>query len=411
MIATSSAWKEYVKYSSVFHIKATMYDNDQNSIPLTDSDFMLGSISFTDAMSGMSEIEFGAVVTNSFSATLNNFDGKFDDWKWETISVEFGIERESHSSIVGSAIAGWSVVGTDGTDEWIHRGTYYIDRPLSIGNTINIECYDAMDKFNIPFIGLNETLTYPIQSNTLISELNDYCRGGSLYNDFTDFTIDEFEVDETTTCRQVLSWILQTLGGYARMSVSNADDILVCDRWTIGEWGDSDTLDGGVFDTWNTVGTADGGTFDPWDVTTDINGGNVYEGQDPYEIENIKTSTIMIDDIEITGIRAISYDNSTSSMVGDVGYIILIQDNPLVSDSNTSAVATRAWGDVEGLKIRPFEASIFGDPSMEAGDVVIIKDIRGNYHLTTLTTLKFTLGGDMRISCDALTPEELKHSM
>lgn len=519
MINTSPAWKEYLNNSSVFHIKADMYDGNGIATHLTDSDFMLGTPSFTDAMSGMNEIELGAVVTNSFSATLNNFDGRFDDWKWKTISVMFGIDESGESAVVGNAVAGIAVVGTnaESVGEWIYRGFYTIDRPKTTGDTIQIECYDRMDKLNKAFSGLNATLTYPIQSNTLIQNLCTYCGLGAVStNPFSNFTINEFEIDEQTTCRQVLSWILQTLGGYARASTWYQYNRIDMNKWSIGEWGSSDVMNGRAFsaltpwndyrnqpnifvkntrtgDTWingstgqpsvthsggfcsdfisvtahemyymplapadgyvyqynasrNYIGSAQavvgnkfgvssnvayirfngntadvdsygvyaprswfyGGIFNPWDEAdiVDVDGGMFFEGQQPYEIERIKTKSISMDDVDITGVRAFSYDGESNSLDGTDGYILTIRDNPLVDTNNVSAVATRAFSNVDGLAVRPFEATIFGDPAMEAGDVVMIDDARGNYHLSIITSLKYILGGDMRISCDALTPQE-----
>lgn len=386
MIQTSDNWKEYCKYNDTFHIKATMYDRFSRGTSLTDKDFMMGSVKFTDAMSGLYEIEFGAVVTNSFSATLNNFDGKFDDWKWKTIAIQFS-------------------TGTDDDGEWIYRGSYYIDRPKTTGNTIQIECYDIMDKLNKNFAGLNASLTYPIQSNDLITSICTYCGLNYVTNQLSNFTVNEFEVDETTSCKQVLKWILETLGAYARMDVWYQYRPIHFQKWNIGAWGESDILNGGTF-SWTTGGSFDGGVFDVWDEAATLNGGLFYEGQQPYTLDKVMRMSIALDDVEITGIKAFSNDGSANYLYGNDGYIVTIRDNPLVDENNVSEVATRAWGNVQGLKVRPFEATIIADPSMEAGDVVTIEDSRGNYHRSIITSLEYTLNGGSRVGCYALTPEE-----
>ena len=244
MIQTSSTWKEYVKESSVFHIKATMTGG--STLQLTDDDFMLGTTSFTDSMSGMNEIALGAVVTNTFNATLNNNDGKFDNWDWTEIEVWFGIE-------------------VNGSEEWIKRGKYTIDRPSSIGNTIKIECYDYMDKLNT-YYSLVTDITYPLEASRVVYYMCQYC--GVDY-DFTGTTGWQFSSsfnvntafadlnDEATTCRQVLSWILQTMGGYARINPSNGK--LECKKWNIGTFDEGDDIDGGTFNPWSVVEDIDGG--------------------------------------------------------------------------------------------------------------------------------------------------------
>ena len=519
MITTSQKWKDWVNEYCTFHIKATMYDTNSVGKNLTDEDFMLGSVSFTDAMSGMSEIKLGACDTNSFHATLNNYDGKFDDWKWEKIAVSYGIIDEGVSALAGEALAGESVVGANASEIWIDRGFYYIDRPKNVGNTIKIDCYDTMDKLNKAFSGLSDTLTYPIQSNSLITSLANYCGITRIGNNLSAFSIDEFEFDETTSCRQVLSWILETLGAYARINQSYQFTNLECSKWTIGEWGESDTMNGGAYSAitpWNdyrnqtnlfnknlrsnqlwislatgsttshsngfcsdfieverfqtyymslapadeliylydsskaylgsaiyvsqnkfdisyissnaTVKyirfnglTADvdsyelyapgswfyGGVFDPWDgYDVDVDGGLFFDGQQPYDIERVTGITIAMDDVEITGVRAFSNDGTVNDLAGTDGYVLNISNNPLVTTSNTSTVATRAYGDVTGLKVRPFEAYIYGDPSMEAGDVVFIQDVRGNYYLSVITAMEYKLNGTTRVGCYALTPQE-----
>lgn len=396
MIQTSSTWKEYVKESSVFHIKATMTGG--STLQLTDDDFMLGTASFTDSMSGMTEIALGAVVTNTFNATLNNNDGKFDNWDWTEIEVWFGIE-------------------VNGSAEWIKRGKYTIDRPSSIGNTIKIECYDYMDKLNT-YYSLVTDITYPLEASRVVYYMCQYCgvdydfAGTTGWQFGTSFNVNTAFADlndEATTCRQVLSWILQTMGGYARINPSNGK--LECKAWNRSQWSTADVIEGGVFQVWNTTTAYSGGTMNPWSVVTDRNGGTFFDGSGAYALEKIKQQTIMIDDVTVTGIRAFTYntvDEFDFATAGGGGYILAIQDNPLVgsgSGNDKQTIANRAWANVQGLSVRPFNASMFGDPSIEAGDTIILRDAKDNYYVSIITNLTFNLGNGMRVSCDAQTAE------
>lgn len=389
MITTSTAWKEYVKDSSIFHIKATMTGG--STLQLTDSDFMMGSVSFTDSMSGMNKIALGAVVTNSFNATLNNTNGRFDNWTWTTIDVWFGVE-------------------VNGTTEWIKRGKYLIDRPSSIGSTVKIECYDYMDKLNKYFNGFITT-TFPVTYKSLIQAICTAC--GVTFGTWSTAIPNEnvtalvaSAFDESTTCRQVVSWLLETVGGYARINpVTNALDCLV---WNTGHWGSADAINGGVFQTWNATTGYDGGTMNPWSVVTDRNGGLI--AAPDYSLEKVKQQTIMIDDVEVTGIRAYVYqsnDEVSYGSAGTTGYILNIKDNPFVNDGNKTTIASMVWTNVQGFKVRPFQSSIFGDPSIEAGDTIILHDLHTDtYHVSLITSLTFNLGGDMRVSCDVNSPDE-----
>lgn len=390
MINTSANWKTYANNSSVFHIKATM--SGGSTLNLTDTDFMMGTASFTDSISGANAIEFGAVVTNSFSATLNNATGKFDNWDWDTITVYFG------------------VVYSDSTEEWIKRGTYSIDRPDSIGDTIRIECYDAMDKLNKYFGGY--THTPPVAAYRFVELICQYC-GVT----FGNWNIDSSwnvgvlpdDLDESTTCRQMISWVLATCGGYARINpTTNALD---CNTWSRGgSWGGGVSLDGGIESPWSGAGNADGGVMNPWGVVTSYDGGTMAGGGgSDYTLTKIKNVTTYIDNITLTGVRAFEYntvDSFNIATAGTDGYVINIMDNPFCDSSSLQTIADRAYANMGGLTVRPFNINAFGDPSIEAGDRIDFVDSRNNQYTSVITNLTYTLGSDMLISCDVEAPAE-----
>ena len=347
MIATSQKWKDYSSEIGVFHIKAVI-DNG-TSMNLTDADFMQGSVSITDSVSGMSEFTVGAVITNTFNGTLNNFDGKFNNYTLAgaRLTVQLGIIYE------------------DTTEEWIDKGVYTLEKPTSLGSTIKVVGYDDMDKLNKYYIGKDANfndITFPLDSDELAEILCDYCGvtfgSWNLYAD----SVDEFEYDESTTCRQVLSWLVQSFGGYARI---NTDGELDCKAFNLST-------------------------------------------SPQMTLSKIKSLDVYVEDITVTGVRAFAYntvDEFEFDTVGSSGYILVIQDNPLVTD-NTLAVATRVYNKVNGLTFRPFDASIFGDPSIEAGDVVELEDYLGNTHISTITSLTYNLNQAERLECNAKTPEE-----
>lgn len=162
MIATSQKWKAYSREIGTFHIKAVI--NNGSAMTLTDSDFMQGSVSITDSVSGMSEFTVGAVITNTFNGTLNNFDGKFNNYSLAgaRLSVKFG------------------VVFDDNTEEWIDRGVYTLEKPTSLGSTIKITGYDDMDKMNKYYIGKYRSgntlvdFTFPISAATFAQRVCEY---------------------------------------------------------------------------------------------------------------------------------------------------------------------------------------------------------------------------------------------
>lgn len=389
MISTTQDWKDYSSEIGTFHIKATL--NNGTTLNLTDADFMQGSVSITDSISGMGEFTIGSVITNSFNATLNNFSGKFDNYQLAgaTIAVKIGIIYE------------------DTTEEWIDRGVYTIEKPSSLGSTIKIVGYDDMDKLNRYYIGKdvnNDDIEFPISADTFAETLCDYC--GVTFGTWglDAFSVNEFEYNESTTCRQVLSWLVQIAGGYARMNPIGEMEIKT---FSSGMWTDGDDLDGGAFSPWDTVDSADGGTIQPWSAVTDFSGGWTNGG---YTLSKIKSLDVYIEDITITGVRAYvngTVDEFQFETVGSSGYILAIRDNPFITSlADASAVANRVAGKVKGLMFRPFDASIFGDPSIEAGDNILLRDYLGKDHPSIITSLTYQLNGAESLECNAETPTE-----
>ena len=393
MISTSSNWKTWSANYGTFHIKGTI-DNG-TVLNLTDSDFMEGSVGFTDSISGLSDIKLGAVVTNSFFGTLNNFGGKFSNYNLAgaILTVQYGI------------------VYADSTEEWINRGTYIVDRPMSIGNTIKIEAYDYMDKLNKYLNGITG-LSFPMTGKALIQAICTYCgvtfgTWSANLNTGTISVLTADMFDASTTCRQAVSWVLETVGGYARMNPKT--NKLDCKQFGNGIWAGTITWNGGTMESWTAGTTYDGGTMSPWNETTHYGGGLMSSAS--FALSSIKNESIYIDDFYITGVKVYPYqpdDENEFYTAGDSDeYVITIENNPLINYNNANTVATAVWNGIKGLIIRPFNANIFGDPSYEAGDLINIVDHNGVTQKSIITNMRYTLPGNMTLSCDAETPQEI----
>lgn len=396
MITTSTKWKEYSALHNVFHIKATLTATDGTVLNLTDEDFMMGSVRLSDACSSTSSFDIGAVITNTFECTFNNTSGKFDDFDFRlaTIAVQFG------------------VLFDDGTEEWINRGFFTLDNPSSLGYTIHANAYDNMDKLNRIYLGKTivngaiQDITFPILSSAMAQALCDYCGvafGG--WNLVNDITVNEFEYNESTTCREVLSWVLQINCGFGRM---NAQGELICRWYSDGNWFDVDSLDGGRFNPWATVDSANGGTMQPWSIVADIDGGF---GLD-YVFSQVASSTVASEGIQITGIRVYvtnTVEEFEFATVGTDGYILAIENNPLVTYDNMNDIAKAIYSVVGNTKVRPYNASIYGDPSYEAGDSIGIRDYLGNLYISYLTNMSYSVGGIMDVECGAETVSDRKN--
>lgn len=397
MITTSQAWKDYSAEHDVYHIKADMWiPNSGNQMVLTDEDFMFGTVKFTDAVSSESSFDIGAVITNTFECTLNNTSGKFNGFNLEKarIRVKFGIKYENN------------------TEEWITRGTYTIDKPYSLGATIQIIAYDGMDYLNRSYVGKDANyndIVFPISSTMLCDIMAEVCG----YDDFfawyvpSDVTIEQFEYNESTTWREVLSYICQVNGAFAR--ANKFGDTLEVRWYDQGTMSASDDFDGGTISPWNAVDSADGGTISPWSVGIVLDGGHP-EGTLYTQIANYNMYS---EDIAVTGVR-VYVPNTVSEFEfatkGNQGYILSIENNPFITSENKEFRCADIWNRIRGMSFRPFNASVYGDPSIQAGDMIGLYDYQGNLVTTYITSMVYILNGLTEISCGAETPTNNSNS-
>ena len=248
----------------------------------------------------------------------------------------------------------------------------------------------------------NASPTFPINASEMVENL---CTSYGIPFDANSWQLDDFTIDygfdynENTSVRQVLSWIMEIGGGYARI---NPQGTMECKAFNRHEWTSESTLNGGTINPWESVSAISGGTFSPWSSVTDYDGGST--GGAEFTLSKIKSLNVYIEDITITGIKAIytEDDEQTFELYGSEGYVLGI-DNPMVVADNASEIATRVGDLVNGLSFRPFDASIFGDPSFEAGDVIALKDYLGEEHISLITSLTYSLNQAERLECNAET--------
>ncbi|WP_099205659.1 hypothetical protein [Scatolibacter rhodanostii] len=109
----------------------------------------------------------------------------------------------------------------------------------------------------------------------------------------------------------------------------------------------------------------------------------------------------------ITGIQVTEDTEESDSptfMSGTPGYVLGIDGNPFVQAGQGQTVANYLGAKIVGLRFRPLSVSALSDPSIEAGDVAIVSDRKGNSYRCHLSNLSFTVGQMENFSCDAATP-------
>ena len=316
---------------------------------------------------------------------------------YSNLSADYLCCYDSSKTFIGSV--DYTDTVKPGTPAW---RLYY---PMISGQTVAyVRGSGLTTDLNISFLQYRPDMTpsFPIDASQMVENICSSYGIGFDANSWglDSFNVNEFEYNENTSVRQVLSWIMEIGGGYARI---NPQGTMECKAFNRHEWTSESTLNGGTINPWESVSAISGGTFSPWSSVTDYDGGST--GGAEFTLSKIKSLNVYIEDIEITGIKAF-YDNDGEqafSLYGSEGYVIGLEGNPMITSSNASAVATRVGDLVNGLSFRPFDASIFGDPSFEAGDVVALKDYLGEEHISLITSLTYSLNQAERLECNAET--------
>jgi len=139
---------------------------------------------------------------------------------------------------------------------------------------------------------------------------------------------------------------------------------------------------------WTTLPAYDGGLFVFWRTNR-----TVIRKDDAYPLIKIMQNPIVSPTmITVSGVE-VSGEGINTVRVGTEGYVIKIQDNPLIT---TQAIAQSAaelcLSNMEGVSFIPFSISNSANPRLEPGDMVIFQDVNGNDIVTFPTGIDYHLG-------------------
>lgn len=397
MINTSSEYKSRILANRKFHLYATITLLDGTVLDLTDDDIMQGGMEFEDAVSGDSTFQIGAAIIGKNVLTLNNYNGKFDAYDFTNATVVPYVGLELSSSI-----------------EKLKKGFFTVDDPNVAGNLLNIESLDNMTRFEKDFSGVS--ISFPNTALAVLLAICDYCGVTLTTGTFTnsDYIIQFAPTSDALTCLDMVSYIAQISGNFARINV-NGDLELKWYDMTAFETSES-TVDGGTFTTTTTPysdgDTADGGNFTDYTSGVSIDGGT-FENQNKYHhlYDFGSNPTVAIDDVVITGIQVSDNAETPNTVLfGSNGYVLSISGNPLIqSQSDAQTIANTVGAKIVGMRFRPFSASILSDPSIEAGDAahVSVRTNRGyfTYH-SYITSASFKINSRESVKCSAETPSK-----
>lgn len=354
MIPVTTAWTNYMQNSRVFNIECEVdgdtWENDS---------FMEGSVTFEDAVSSGNEFTLGSVITNCFKATLNNFDDRFDITQLEgkVITVSLGVDDLPS----------------------IQKGVYTIARPLLLGSTIQITAYDYMDKFNTY---INE---YSFGGKTCYQVVSNFCTtiGVTLAGHFPNDTyiLSEIELSNTSTYRQILSYIAQLCGCVARI-----------DRFGQLELKRLKAITTVTEDDNAVVGTAIVGQAVVGTDNTPV---------DNYQITALQSLSVNMSDVAIGAItvRANNTNEKIETTIGSNGLGMTLSGNPFVTTkAQCDNVCNQLFAMYGNMTFRPFECTAFGDPTIEAGDPISIV-LKGVTYNSIVTSISYNLNGTESFTC------------
>jgi len=371
---------------------------DGTVLNLTNEHVWSGSLSFEDAVSSDSDLQVGTAIINKETLTLNNIYDDYSayDFTDAVVVTQIGI-----------------VINDEGTVEYIKKGTFTVDTANYDNSLVSLSMLDFMARFEKPFSGVS--VTFPATADTLVRALCSHCNVtlGTLDFPHKSFVFQTGPQKESCSCREVLSWVAQAVGCFARCDVNGKLELKWFDRAALEQ--DLSGLDGGVFDhesasIYTTGDTANGGTFRPWNTGTAYDGGTFQAMRNNvHYISSTFNHTISVDEVIVTGVRILVKTDGSSSAIathftGSEGYVIEISNNELITETNADTILAWLGTQLIGLTYRKANISAPSDPSIEAGDVAVVFDRKGNRFPILVSKVTFSPGSQQTIVSAAQNP-------
>lgn len=357
-------------------------------IVLDNSKIWKRSLSVDSSTSEAGNFTLGTCAAKKLMFSLNNIQGEFNlyDFIDATIRLKVGMMLSTGKTIVDYGI--FTITG----------GTY--DE-----HSIDIIALDNISKLSHVYAS---RFNFPMNLRDLVISCCDACgvslNVASLPQYAGSFRVMSLPSNNSLTYASLVVYAAQICACYVKCQPNGT---IAFGRYEFGNI--PETYFGGTFDT-KTTPYSDGANL--WGGTFAFNDGdNVHGGTfdwTGYHVINTQISaTIDTDDARITGVLVTSVPNddnnadADSVLAGTEGYVISITDNPLIQRGQASSVASYLLSVLNGMDFRPFNGSIPTNPAIEAGDVGIIADSKGNYHRVFFSNVVWRPVGAMSIACDA----------
>lgn len=394
MKSTTPTFKQIMASGNArdYLVKIDLTLADETELELTEADIWDGSFVIDTASSGTSSFDIGTAVIGQCKFSLNNFDERFNlyDFFNATATVWVGL------------------VGDEYNEQQIYypMGVFTIDEPTFAGALIQLVCLDNMWKFDVPMIPLQ----YPI---TCLDAVLSLCTACGVTLDQTeqfhgaDFVLSEApERTDIMNCREFLQYVAMIGCNFCIITEHG----LLKLRWYDTEHipAESD-LDGGTFNTDTTPysdgDSADGGDFIDYTSGDTVNGGGFDDNPNVAYFTRNRSLSLGTDTITITGLKIVI--DETEYNIGEDGYRLELE-NPLITSSNAANVLSLIWEVLHPdrstyFTLRTFNLSTLANIAPEVGDCCAIKDYKGNYVYSWITSNTFAFDNH-QVRCDAIPP-------
>lgn len=320
---------------------------DNTQVTLTNANLLINGLSIKDNVSDDSDFTaLGSVIVNAVEIRANNLSGTYSDYDFRDgiITIYVGL-----------------IIGT--TVESIKIGTYIINEASLQKSVLSLYCLDYLSKFDKPYS--NSTFVYPA---TLASILSNACVDCGVVLASTTFPNSTLTIatapQANLTYREVVSFIATIAGCFTKC---NANGQLVL------QWFDSNA---------------------------------------EHDLTALSSYDYSVSDITITGIKIITQTISESEtteiehLFGTDDYIITIENNPFITESNVTTIGNYLVSQIAGLTFRIANISHLSDPTIEAGDVAVVTDRHGNTYNILITSTTFNVSSYQETKCSAVEPVE-----
>lgn len=386
----SSAFREELKKDNRNYIKSADITLKSGTVLKVDnSDLWQNGMKLDTATSSPNSFDLGAIITGQLTLTLNNIDEKFSDYDFTdctATNVKVGLKLP------------------DGTTESLSYGKFYLNEAKYNGSIITLTFYDSIYKFDQPYS--KSSLSYPATLRQIVQDACSVCGVtlGTVTFDQDDFVVQERPDDSSITFRQVLQWVGQIACYYF---YADSQGRLSMKWYDLSAFEDADNI---------FLEDSDGNfVLDAQEdkIFTFVENGTIYPGttMPHHNLASFVSLNTGLDDVVITGIKVIQEVDGESGgkeeisyQSGNDGYVLAVSKNKLIQGDSGNTIASLLGTKIIGMRFRTFSASGLSDPTIEAGDPVVLIDRKGNSYQSYITNNVFQPGAYQSTSLGAETP-------